>query len=705
MVGRGELMCRLLVVLAGISITTGRSADAQPAGMPQIDPQDPRRFVMDGQPWYPAGYYPGLGTMTIRSGSTTLQEYMTALIDKLSASGINYCRLVLSMHQGYGGLAGQESFPYIVVGSTAGDGYTFPVVDLDQFNQAHFDYVRGVLEHARDVGVVVQLCIFDSWHINNVELPWHRKYDFYSPGMNANGVAVTSGEAWHSTDPQSVAWQRHTVLARKAVDSFGDLPNIVWEISNEPNKYYDGNSYPGRPAPVNNWTMQMGAYVKNYELTSRGYNHVCMPVDLPDHQHTAGQRPDFFGTATNENDGHTPAGTRRDLLYQIANSTALPGPQPLIADNDAGGSALSSVDRRRKAWACLTTGSHIDYFHYELNDLDVLHSQDVSDGMRWIGYTHKFLSDLSVNLRGMVPADDLVSNGWCCARAGSEYIVYLGSGGATTVSQMSDFCEATWFNPRNGANQPAAGGPTFIAPDGNDWVLHVRCVGRAPFHGAPATLPGRVEAEDHDLGGEGVGYHDTTPGNDGGAYRDDDVDIEATADVDGDYHVGWIAAGEWLEYLVNVSTHGLYDIHLRVAADPAATGSIDFHFELDGTDVTGPQSTPPTAGWQDFKTVTVGRVELTPGTHVLRLAMDSSSWNVNWFEAALVARIVPVDFDHDGDVDLEDFGAFQLCLSGSGIPHPPGCEAADLNQDTAVDQVDVAVFLGCLGGANLPPGC
>ena len=53
--------------------------------------------------------------------------------------------------------------------------------------------------------------------------------------------------------------------------------------------------------------------------------------------------------------------------------------------------------------------------------------------MRYIGYTRKFLEDLNVNLTGMVPSDYLVTNGWCYARPGDEYIVYLISGGTTTV--------------------------------------------------------------------------------------------------------------------------------------------------------------------------------------------------------------------------------------------------------------------------------
>ena len=48
--------------------------------------------------------------------------------------------------------------------------------------------------------------------------------------------------------------------------------------------------------------------------------------------------------------------------------------------------------------------------------------------------------------------------------------------------------------------------------------------GPAPYK--PLSVPGRIQAEDYNLGGEGVAYHDTTPGNTGGAYRQDDVDIE-----------------------------------------------------------------------------------------------------------------------------------------------------------------------------------
>ncbi len=64
------------------------------------------------------------------------------------------------------------------------------------------------------------------------------------------------------------------------------------------------------------------------------------------------------------------------------------------------------------------------------------------------------------------------------------------------------------------------------------------------------TLPGRLEAENYDLGGEGVAYHDNEPANLGGAYRTTEgVDVESAGGVT---NVGYIRSNEWTEYTVNV---------------------------------------------------------------------------------------------------------------------------------------------------------
>ena len=90
----------------------------------------------------------------------------------------------------------------------------------------------------------------------------------------------------------------------------------------------------------------------------------------------------------------------------------------------------------------------------------------------------------------------------------------------------------------------------------------------SPFSGTPVALPGTVNAEKFDNGGEGVAYHDTTAGNTGGAVPADRRRYRG--DADGGYDVGWIAAGEWLNYTVNVATAGTYTVQLRVASPSGA---------------------------------------------------------------------------------------------------------------------------------------
>ena len=69
---------------------------------------------------------------------------------------------------------------------------------------------------------------------------------------------------------------------------------------------------------------------------------------------------------------------------------------------------------------------------------------------------------------------------------------------------------------------------------------------------------------------------------------------------------------------------------------------------------------------------------------------------------------IPGDFDADRDVDQDDFGYLQGCLSGSTIPQvDPACQAARLDGDEDVDRDDVALFVDCWSGPRVPadPDC
>ncbi|HEX3723769.1 MAG TPA: carbohydrate-binding protein, partial [Nitrolancea sp.] len=168
-------------------------------------------------------------------------------------------------------------------------------------------------------------------------------------------------------------------------------------------------------------------------------------------------------------------------------------------------------------------------------------------------------------------------------------------------------------------------------------------------------LPGRIEAENYRLGGEGVGYHDTTPGNTGNADRHDDVDIQTCTDaatVTGMpcYNVGWIAAGEWLAYDVNVAAAGNYNFTTRVAS---TTGTSSFHIEVDGTNVTGAISVPNTGGNQTWVSIGTSSIPLTAGAHTLTIVFDTGGYNVDYVDVAPVESTQAVTLP--GHIEVENY--------------------------------------------------
>lgn len=170
-----------------------------------------------------------------------------------------------------------------------------------------------------------------------------------------------------------------------------------------------------------------------------------------------------------------------------------------------------------------------------------------------------------------------------------------------------------------------SGGSTTITPPS----------GPSPYSGSPVVLPGTIEAEKFDNGGEGVAYHDTTAGNNGGAYRTTDVDLEASAE--GGYDVGWTAAGEWLNYTVNVSNAGSYTVGLRVASPNGGTLHVGFNGASSawiGVPI------PSTGGWQNWTTVSVP-VTLGAGVQQMTLQFDTAGVNLNYVNVVAVSTIIP----------------------------------------------------------------
>jgi hypothetical protein len=147
----------------------------------------------------------------------------------------------------------------------------------------------------------------------------------------------------------------------------------------------------------------------------------------------------------------------------------------------------------------------------------------------------------------------------------------------------------------------------------------------APANGM-VTVPGRIQAEDYNYGGEGVAYHDTTPGNEGGAYRNDDVDIEAAGGIT---NVGWIRDGEWLSYTATVGQSGTYIMTASVASpNSGRTAALSV-----GGSQAATIAVPNTGSFSAFTTVSVP-VTLPAGVHTLTLAFSGDGQNLDWIDFA-----------------------------------------------------------------------
>ena len=156
------------------------------------------------------------------------------------------------------------------------------------------------------------------------------------------------------------------------------------------------------------------------------------------------------------------------------------------------------------------------------------------------------------------------------------------------------------------------------------------------FTGTPFATSTRISAANYDNGGEGVAYHDTTAINEGGdAYRNGAVDTTWNASQNTEI-VGWVHAGEWMNYTVNVAKAGTYAFFAQTAA--VGSGG-KFHVEVDGKKVGSSIAVTNTGTWDNYATETVKGVKLKAGKHVFRVVMEKAGTsgfvgNFNWFSIA-----------------------------------------------------------------------
>ena len=140
-------------------------------------------------------------------------------------------------------------------------------------------------------------------------------------------------------------------------------------------------------------------------------------------------------------------------------------------------------------------------------------------------------------------------------------------------------------------------------------------------------IPGNIEAEHFDEGGQNVAYYDSDLGIKSSlswvqSCRED-TDVETRVKYDGSCAISTVRAGEWLNYTIRAAKTSTVQISIDASAEIIG-GSIEVL--LDNTTL-GNITTPTTYSLENFEEVIVSEVTISEGVHTFTLKMTANGSN------------------------------------------------------------------------------
>lgn len=193
-------------------------------------------------------------------------------------------------------------------------------------------------------------------------------------------------------------------------------------------------------------------------------------------------------------------------------------------------------------------------------------------------------------------------------------------------------------------------------------------IGKA-WDNAIQRIPGKIQCEFYDLGGEGLAYHDTDSTNNGsgklnpanGTFLNEfrmsegvDISYTKSNDIDNSpynlvepvmdqLYVGWTEPGEWIKYTVKVNKTGTYAIEIMFTSNSGGSISLD----LDGKKLTPELIVPSTRNdndpfswrqWHHWSRIdSLTTVKLRKGIHNLTLrTVTNGNMNYDYLDFKLI---------------------------------------------------------------------
>ena len=163
---------------------------------------------------------------------------------------------------------------------------------------------------------------------------------------------------------------------------------------------------------------------------------------------------------------------------------------------------------------------------------------------------------------------------------------------------------------------------------------------REPYSGTPIVIPGVIQAENFDKGGEKMTFHDSDDNREGDTeYRKDGEGVDFVKG-NGGTAIGYTAENEWLEYTVDVQEAGTYSYKATVSSGTSGSG-FSIALVTPGKVTTVAKVSVPQTGNNNWDTYKVVEGELTKdlevGQQIIRFTITGQQCNIDKVELICVS--------------------------------------------------------------------
>lgn len=322
-----------------------------------------------------------------------------------------------------------------------------PKFDVYNFDQRYFNRLRTRVNAARKWGIYVSVMFFDDWSTEHAETWKGHPFNKYNNINEINGDSNNDGIGleFHTLQDSTIVSLQEAYV-KKVIDTVNDFDNVMYEVANETGVSVD-------------WQRHMVDVIREYQNMKNKQHPVGMTVGYPVRQvdNNAIFNSDADWVSPNGDDGYA------------SDPPASDGTKVIIIDSDhiwgVGGD-------RVWVWKCFLRGLNPIYMD------DLGSGRRKKDVRRAMGYTLIYAKKM--DLKDMLPLNDLSSTTYCMANPGSKYLIYQpASRTPFTVNLAAGQYSYEWFNPRRGAIVSTGSFETdgesksFTPPFRGDAVLYI----------------------------------------------------------------------------------------------------------------------------------------------------------------------------------------------------------------------------------------